>query len=194
LAITISVFSDAKLGQAELLQAERRASRILADAGVDVIWLNCDQRPRLPITEEPAPGACSAIRFPDHLSVRVVGRPLAAGPGTFGHSFLDASGQGCYADIYRQSFESVGSGVALKDAEMLGHVIAHETGHLLLGLNSHSESGLMQAHWGRNALLEAAKGNLRFTRAQAVAMRQRLSASGASFGQRAGGFPASRGN
>jgi hypothetical protein len=32
-------------------------------------------------------------------------------------------------------------------ARGLGHVIAHEIGHLLLGVNSHSRDGLMQPDW-----------------------------------------------
>ncbi len=30
---------------------------------------------------------------------------------------------------------------------LLGHVIAHEIGHLLLASNKHSRRGLMQPHW-----------------------------------------------
>jgi hypothetical protein len=33
------------------------------------------------------------------------------------------------------------------DASILGHVLAHEMGHVLLKLESHSETGLMKARW-----------------------------------------------
>jgi hypothetical protein len=33
-------------------------------------------------------------------------------------------------------------------ALVLGCVIAHELGHLLLGVHGHSNGGIMQAHWG----------------------------------------------
>ncbi len=33
-------------------------------------------------------------------------------------------------------------------AEILGHVIAHEIGHVLEGIARHSPEGLMKAHWG----------------------------------------------
>lgn len=32
---------------------------------------------------------------------------------------------------------------------LLGHVIAHEVGHILQGMTRHSESGVMKAHWSR---------------------------------------------
>jgi hypothetical protein len=54
---------------------------------------------------------------------------------------------------------------------ILGSVIAHEIGHLLLGPNAHMESGIMQAQWTREQLNQAFRGRLMFTLAQ-----QRLSA------------------
>ncbi len=46
---------------------------------------------------------------------------------------------------------------------ILGCVIAHEVGHLLLGSNSHSGSGIMQGHWERGQIRKAMTGNLPFT-------------------------------
>ena len=54
---------------------------------------------------------------------------------------------------------------------MLGHVVAHEMGHLLLPLHAHSSSGIMQA--GLNMQL-AAQGGLFFTASQAYQIRTQL--------------------
>ena len=54
-------------------------------------------------------------------------------------------------------------------SRVLGAVIAHEVGHLLLPSNSHSDRGIMRAAWNvRSSLLEY------FTSAQAETIRQRL--------------------
>src|SRR5215469_1383035 len=45
---------------------------------------------------------------------------------------------------------------------ILGCVMAHEIGHLLLGSN-HSATGIMKAHWGRKQMRELIKGDLLFT-------------------------------
>jgi hypothetical protein len=50
---------------------------------------------------------------------------------------------------------------------ILGCVIAHELGHLLLGSNSHSGSGIMQPRWERRQVRQAMTGDLLFTSAQA---------------------------
>jgi hypothetical protein len=54
---------------------------------------------------------------------------------------------------------------------ILGCVIAHEIGHLLLGLNSHSASGIMQGNWERGQIRKAMTGTLLFTPEQAKLIR-----------------------
>ncbi len=54
---------------------------------------------------------------------------------------------------------------------VLGCVIAHEIGHLLLGSDSHSRSGIMQARWGRDQLRMAMMGTLHFQADQVRVMR-----------------------
>jgi hypothetical protein len=50
---------------------------------------------------------------------------------------------------------------------ILGCVIAHEIGHLLLGSNSHSGLGVMQRRWERKQFRQAMTGILLFTPEQA---------------------------
>ena len=60
----------------------------------------------------------------------------------------------------------------LDSAALLGAVIAHELGHLLLPAGSHSTRGLMRAGWNRSDVLTA--DGLRFTAEQGVRIRARL--------------------
>jgi hypothetical protein len=63
---------------------------------------------------------------------------------------------------------------------ILGCVIAHEVGHLLLGTNSHSGSGVMQQRWERRQIRQAMTGTLLFTPEQAkliqAEMQKRMAA------------------
>jgi hypothetical protein len=52
--------------------------------------------------------------------------------------------------------------------------MAHELGHLLLGMNSHSRQGIMQAHWTDQQLGQMSKGILKFDQRQAKAIGARL--------------------
>ncbi len=61
-------------------------------------------------------------------------------------------------------------------AALLGHVIAHEIGHLLLPYDSHSSSGVMRAEWDRGQFDDMAKGLLTFGPEQAHLIRIRVDA------------------
>jgi hypothetical protein len=55
--------------------------------------------------------------------------------------------------------------------QVLGHVMAHEIGHLLLRTQQHSSAGIMRGQWTVADLLSAAHGQLRFTPEQSERIR-----------------------
>src|SRR5262249_17227074 len=54
---------------------------------------------------------------------------------------------------------------------ILGHVIAHEAGHLMLPHGSHAPRGIMQARLGMDSVQQATRGNLLFTPDQSKQIR-----------------------
>jgi hypothetical protein len=89
-------------------------------------------------------------------------------------SFLGEDGIGCHADVFYAGVEPIQQQAGLTAEAILGLVIAHELGHLLLGTNSHAAQGIMRANWKRQDLSLAGKGMLGFTEDQAQKMRGRL--------------------
>ena len=59
-------------------------------------------------------------------------------------------------------------------ADILGSVMAHELGHLILGSNSHSPTGIMRARWEHGELRRLERGSLVFTDEQAERMRVKV--------------------
>jgi hypothetical protein len=57
---------------------------------------------------------------------------------------------------------------------LLGDVLAHEIGHLLLGSNSHSVSGIMSAHWYGDELRRISEATIFFVPSQSRTIRDRL--------------------
>jgi hypothetical protein len=180
--LEVSVFNTAHIPEANLRQAEARAGRIMWRAGIQVTWLDCSVTPALPkASEVPRPessDACIAIHYPEHVAITILDRPRSATSETFGQAFLNENGSGGYIDIYYGRISSLRSDLLLSPSEILGCVIAHEIGHLQLGPNSHSRTGLMRAHWDAKSLSEAAKGQLLFTPSQSIAMQVTLEKSG----------------
>jgi hypothetical protein len=168
--LQVSVFNDAGVSADLLADAETRAASVFAQSGIQVEWTNCG--PADPGDFSMQLTRCSDISWPQHLSVRISDGAKLHNADIFGQSFANESGIGAYCSVYYGKLAS-GRYVPGK-ADLLGFVIAHELGHLLLGAGSHSAKGIMQANWGAEALRAASHGNLFFTTEQTVAIRSRL--------------------
>jgi hypothetical protein len=168
-SLTVSVFNDAGVAPSVLADARIRADLILRRAGIALSWLDCGT----PGNWLPNSG-CTTLSYPQHLSVRLVSKRGASAQDTFGQSFQDAHGEGNYAVIYFGVLASSKSAEVIRSGDLLGFVIAHELGHLLLGLDSHSPTGLMCPLWQSVEIHQAARGNLFFTEQQQERIRSRF--------------------
>jgi len=164
--LTISVYNGADVPRDTLQQAEKEAARVFRKAGIEVKWQNCEAP-----AESQVSVACREAIFPAHLHVRIARKPLRAKDGVLGISFLGADGRGCQADLFYERMEDLTESSHGSLASLLGHVAAHEVGHLLLGTNSHAAAGIMQAHWTGDKLV-----GLYFSPAESARMRKRLAA------------------
>ena len=67
--------------------------------------------------------------------------------------------------------------LALELAQLLGFVMTHEMGHMLLPYSAHSQEVIMRPEWDRAQVNNAVEGVLTFTPAQAALIGERLRAS-----------------
>ena len=158
LQITVVVYNDAAVPALVIESAKEIAARIYRDAGVAIMWKD---------RGAPATGATE-------LFVRIVRRSLNLPGEDFGIAFVGGDGHGVQADIFYSGIEQLRNNTTANPAQIMGHVMAHELGHLLLGMNSHSSSGLMQAHWTDQQLRLMSKGILKFDKRQSRAIGARL--------------------
>jgi hypothetical protein len=82
--------------------------------------------------------------------------------------------QPIWANVYYDSalhLSEATRGFVSDVAAILGCVIAHEIGHLLLGENHHSVDGIMQARWQITQIQQVMKGTLVFSPEQSALMR-----------------------
>ena len=166
--LKVSVFNDAQVPLSVLQSAESRAQAVFGQAGISLTWLDCG-----------TPGhwhtelGCLDVAFPNHLSVRLVTGKQIGSHDIFGQSFLNEHGEGNYANVYVTPLSSAKALEVIREGDLLGCIVVHELGHLLLGKNSHSTEGLMRAKWEVWELREAARGNLLFTKSESERMRVR---------------------
>jgi hypothetical protein len=117
---------------------------------------------------------CATIEWPSHLAVRVVPRSRRWINEVFGVAFLSADGAGCYSDVFYEPAMELHTSWNVGLPDILGTVITHELGHLLLGSNSHASTGIMRAHWQGEELRRLSRSGLWFTNEQADRMSRRL--------------------
>ena len=176
--LQVSVFNRAQVPADKLMQAEARAEKIMARAGIHLTWLNCAVTVAEPenakLTSPAISESCRAIHYPEHIAITILERPTNIPADTFGEAFLNDQGTGSYIDVFYEQLSALRSEETIAPAEILGCVIAHEIGHLELGADSHSKTGLMRAHWDSKSLSDAAKGQLFFSPSQVVAMQATL--------------------
>jgi len=172
LGIKVRVYNYANASHPTLAKAEEEASRIFRVAGVELEWLDCPTSH----AEEEKYSACAPPLGAMAVDLRILPSSMAARIGSSGEQLgfaLPSSrrGSATAAWVYYDRAEQLaGSDIASCD-QILGHAMAHEIGHLLLGPDSHSHGGIMRANWDRKFLQEASRGQLLFTRDQARLIR-----------------------
>jgi hypothetical protein len=127
-----------------------------------------------PTRPEVENGDCARFDWPTHLAVRFVRESRHSTNDVFGVAFLSAEGTGCYSDVFYDRAADLQKAWKVSLTDILGTVMAHELGHLLLGSNSHASIGLMRARWQSEELSRAARGSLLFTEEQSEHMRTKL--------------------
>jgi predicted aspartyl protease len=162
--INILVYNYARVPVAVLTAAEREASKILGVTGTELAWLDC------------APVATTDQRCLRGWTKQTPGLRLINGFNKYQARELGHADIPVLATIY---YEKVVRRVYAENAEsdlgiVLGALMAHELGHLLLTEPKHSTVGVMEPNWGRAQIRSARDGKLVFTAQQAAMLRRRL--------------------
>jgi hypothetical protein len=64
--------------------------------------------------------------------------------------------------IFYDRVQSVLRSVCVAPTAVFGHVLAHELGHVLEGVDRHSKTGVMKARWSKSDFDQMGKGPLEF--------------------------------
>ncbi len=167
LTLTVRTYNYTGEPESVLVPAKEVAAGVFRKLGIQIAWADC------------TPGSESAQRHPacqpqavfetDVLNLKIISREMAQRvsglfPGdTFGFALpAQGDGFGSNATIFYHSVGEVAPDAKRLPATILGHVLAHEMGHLLLGMKGHSRHGIMHVPWGPQELGRASQGGLLF--------------------------------
>jgi len=133
--MTVHLGEYAQLTSEELARAQRETTYIYGAVGIGLVWVMGHAE------DHPATG----------LDVRVVLLNGAmsnkkVNAAQYGPDVLGAGGHGGWAYVFvsRVVLQSITAGAPFP--RVLGRVIAHELGHVVLPVNGHTERGIMQQH------------------------------------------------
>lgn len=136
--VVVSVFNDASVDFATLVQAQTIASNIYNDVGVSIVWRNCGSQPGA--KNRP----CAQTSDERHLVLHIEAHAQTFIPEIYGVAFLGSNGSGAYCDVFYDRILKLHHAGKSSVARILGTITAHELGHLLLGLHAHSQTGIMR--------------------------------------------------
>jgi hypothetical protein len=153
LQFVVHVYNYAGVPDRLIDEAEREASRLFSRSDIRPLWVSC------PLSPE-----CGATRG---LTVNLIPSPSekAEGRHPFGYAL------GTTAWVAPGNLRQVVDAQLAPFPVVLGHVMAHELGHLLLGENSHAEGGVMQARYGIREWQRAARGQMYFSSGEGEKLR-----------------------
>ncbi len=169
--LTVRLYNDAEVPAAILLDAEKQAVRLFLTVGIELSFAPCPASDR---DFQSAPAKFAAcVREWKAPTVTIKSQPDA-------NSFtaLHASAAGAAKDgqitIPYNRVQSMSEAHGTSLPKLLGYILAHELGHVLLGDN-HSQYGIMVATYRQQELQHVETGDLFFTKQQAERMRSELS-------------------
>jgi hypothetical protein len=165
--ITVRVQNNSNMKVQTINKAEQTVARIFRGANQELAWINC-------VANQ---AQCKRPLESNELVIQLTSttreRGLGVAASAFGVAFVPGDGSPArYALVFCDLLQTTVSNNPKVDlATALGHIMAHELGHLMLGSNSHSRTGIMQRDWYGPQLREAEQGTLRFDRVQARHIR-----------------------
>jgi hypothetical protein len=177
LLLTARFYSVADVAASDRATATHVTATILRDAGVDVLWMDCNDR--VPAHKPTMSDGCSQPPGSDEVLVRFVTTPLSSHPGhraasdSLGDAYVDTmAASGSLATVYVDRVAAMSRASGIDAGTLLGRVTAHEIGHLLLGTATHRASGLMRAEWSTTLLQRRIANDWRFSRLDAENVRE----------------------
>jgi hypothetical protein len=168
-AIRVRIHDYANVNAAPLARAQHLVSRMYATIGVRTDWLDASR----PLDDRTAASPCG----PTDLTIIVLTPEMANRRGVpgavVGYAAVTPGEAGRVAFVIYDRIRDIARRADADVVQVMGTVMAHELGHLLLPSGSHSGGGLMRGHW---ATTDFRRRDLQFSITQAEEIRQTIEA------------------
>ena len=172
--VTVRLYHDGALAEADETKATATAAAILAAADVNLHWAHCH-------TGAPSDARCARPLEPGELVLRLtrVERPAPrAAVLALGEALVTARGGApALATVHLDRVDWLARHSGTDAIVLLGRAIAHEVTHLLTGNGRHATTGLMRPLWSSEELTREHAADWALDAGNVTAIRARTSAS-----------------
>ena len=141
----VVIYNYVHLDQSVLLQAEKVASHIYGQIGIETDWRNCFVASDCEDKED-----LPQFRIAIHAQISEVVKDVSQTKHLSEHGSLGfaipcaTTDSACLFYIFYSPIRSLAAQQDTSASCILGHVMTHEIGHAFLGPNAHSRNGVMQ--------------------------------------------------
>ncbi|MCW5982507.1 MAG: hypothetical protein KIT09_30755 [Bryobacteraceae bacterium] len=175
LKLNVRIYNYAQVPPGTLARVQDVAGSILRAAGVEATWRLCSATGNEPGRDP----ECGNARTPTDLVLSILPHKmadrLATDRSVYGTSFGAAEGDfASSASIFYDRIEDLAKRRRDPCPLLVGNFLAHEIGHLLLGPDSHSRTGIMSIPFDAMQVRRALWGTLRFTPEEAARIRSEV--------------------
>ena len=164
--MNVAVCNVGQIPAAKVEHAEAEAAYVFQGMDIEIRWMECD-------------AADKGVRPDFIVRVQMGGKAVKAGPVSLeamGRAFMDEKGYGFMADAYFGAIRDLTVTYPFASGDqLLGYVISHELGHLLIGAG-HRPNGIMRASLGKSELEELNRRHLKFNEWEQGMIRKSLAA------------------
>lgn len=170
--LTLRVYDYVPVDPVMLGRAEKVTNAIFEESGIGITWMDCtplrgDSPPPHPVCPSNMGASDFVVRFfPRRMAVKLAtpNEPLG-----FAQQCPETE-SGCQLTIFYFRVEETAADGHRAEL-VLGHVIAHEVAHVLIG-PGHSEDGIMRREWSREELRRMSLGlQVGFTSGQSIQLQ-----------------------
>jgi len=163
--LTVRLYNTSDVQADALAVSRHTAESILGDAGLSVRFRECGR----------TTDSCDRPLAHAEVVVRIIAAPpfnATLDPDAYGVTYIvKSTNRGWLATVFGDRISVAATRTSVDPGTLLGRVMAHEIGHLLLGLDYHGSAGVMRAAWPDGTLNRDAQ-NWLFSMVEAQRMKQ----------------------
>ncbi len=172
--VTVRLYHDSVVTEADEAKALGTAAAILGAADVMLHWAHCH-------AGAPSDAACARPLAPGELALRLTRAPRPPAETralALGEALLPPHGTPpAFAQLHLERVDRLAERNRVDAAVLLGRAIAHELTHLLTGNGRHATTGLMRPLWSSEELTREHAADWALDTGNVTAIRARSSAS-----------------